>query len=323
VSGLLSIQPLRHRCQQKILQCNSSRANQQFSLYLELSGKCFDSWQADFSAAAFDFYRDQGLTFAQDKIHLAISAKPVEQLDVRNDKLYSNFEPQMEYEAVDLSLNAPTIETVGYTRIRSIVTGQEYIHYEPDLLFAPDSSLIVSAGVSGKAAYREPPENAKDRFGGNIRDPRRFYGFAANEKLWETLSKQRTVLLENSNITIAGHPHISIAEIDLNGHKQYHITSAYRTSQDDESKYVTVTLVLDSSVDYNIIKYEMINQDIPRISVNLAYEKINYIFIPTTYSRILKDSKGRCVFDSQITLTSSIIRSHPKTLRRRIMIQPS
>ena len=251
---------------------------------------------------------DQDSPAAKSKHIRRTVAAPVDfACDLIDDKLYSNFEPQMKYKAVDLNLNAPTIETVGYTRIRSIVTSEEYMHYEPDLRFAPEDSLILSGGVTGKAAYREPPENAKDRFGGNIRDPRRYFNYKENEKIWLTLSNQRNNLVNMGNVTIASQPHVSIAETDLNGHKQYHISTVYRTSLDDENEHVIIQVVVDSSVDYNVISYTAIQRGITRISVNLTYEKIGDIFVPKTYSKTVLDSEGKRVFDSQVTLTNSII----------------
>jgi hypothetical protein len=43
------------------------------------------------------------------------------------------------------------------------------------------------------------------------------------------------------------------------------------------------------------------------MSVNLTYEKIGDVFVPKTFHRILLNNEGKCIFDSQSTLTKSII----------------
>ncbi len=260
-----------------------------------------------------DYYGDNAAKRAYiDEKSRAASSKHIRRIvisptafavDVVNDKLYSNLEPQVKYRAVDLDMNAPPNESIRYSRIRAIVTPQEYISYEPDHNFGYSDSILVSARVSGKAAFLEPPEKAKDRLGGDIRDPRMFFDFGKNKKIWETISTRRKVLLTEGNIKIAGYPHLNIAEIDADGHTQYQITTLYRDSHD----YVKVKLVVDSSVGYNAIKQEMIDDGIPRISVKLTYEKIGDVFVPKTFHKILLNSEGKCIFDSRITLTKSII----------------
>jgi hypothetical protein len=228
-------------------------------------------------------------------------------IDIVNDKLYCNLEPQVKYRAVDLNLDAPVQEDIRYSRIKSIVTPQEYISYEPDHNFGYSDSILVSARVSGKAAFLDPPEKAKDRLAGDIRDPRQFFDFGENKKIWETISTRRKVLSVEGNTTIAGRPHLSIAEIDADGHKQYKITTLYFTSQHDKNDYAKVELVVDSSVGYNAIKQETIYHGITRMSVNLTYEKIGDVFVPKTFHRILLNNEGKCIFDSQSTLTKSTI----------------
>jgi hypothetical protein len=228
-------------------------------------------------------------------------------IDIVNDKLYCNLEPQVKYRAVDLNLDAPVQENIRYSRIRSIVTPQEFITYEPDHNFGYSDSILVSAKISGKAAFLDSPEKAKDRLAGDIRDPRMFFDFGKNEKIWETISTRRKVLSDEGNITIAGRPHLSIAEIDADSHKQYKITTLYFASQHDKNDYTKVELVVDSSVGYNAVKMETIYHGIPRMSVNLTYEKIGDVFVPKTFHRILLNNEGKCIFDSQSTLTKSII----------------
>ncbi|MHA1834820.1 MAG: hypothetical protein ACTSV7_12640 [Candidatus Baldrarchaeia archaeon] len=227
--------------------------------------------------------------------------------DLANDKLYCNFEPHVEYRAIDLNQIAPLAKEIRYSRMRFIVTPAEYLSYEPNHDFGWDDSILVSKRVSGKAAFRDVPEKAKDRVG-DIRDPRDYFNCDGDKKLWEILSDIQKMILENSNIKIAGQLFINIAKAETEGHMLYRITTEYWISKEEEKQKIAKTeWIVDSKVGFNVTEIKTDLFGIPRKWIEITYEKINDTFVPKTIHQIVLDSKGRSTLDSQITFTKSII----------------
>jgi hypothetical protein len=228
-------------------------------------------------------------------------------IDIVGDKLYCSFEPFVQCKAIDLNLNAPTIESVQYSRIISIVTPEEYIDYRPDHDYGPIGGLLNSSESIGKVAFRLPAGKA-ERKRGDIRDPRLFFNYGDSKKIWETLSSTRKNIQEYGILIIAGYPSTKIEETHVVNSKRYKITNVYHTSQNNESDYRKITIVVDSEVDFNVVEVALTDPyGIARVSIKATYEKIGDVFVHKTFNKITRDNEGRTKFNSQITFINSII----------------
>jgi hypothetical protein len=71
---------------------------------------------------------------------------------------------------------------------RSYVTGDEFVHFDP-LMTWPEFNYVRNHpdGKNKRAAFREVPEEGRNKHFGDLLDPRVFFGHHQSERLWKML----------------------------------------------------------------------------------------------------------------------------------------
>lgn len=228
--------------------------------------------------------------------------------DLINDKLYCNREPKVEFIAVDLNQSVPKAPNLGFSRAISIVTPEEFLIYTPDVNFAGSPSIPMSYKGACKRAFRNPPEQSKDRLKGDIYDPSNFFTFGG-EKTWETISLVIKEVSELGNVKIAGKPHLIIFENKQANSKQYKIVTVWKTGEDIEEYYGLIELVVDSADGFNVkrVKSSIQPGDWRQYTKEMTYEKIDGIFVPKTCHEITIMADRKPSVELKIVFEESII----------------
>ena len=227
-------------------------------------------------------------------------------IDVVKNKLYvESPKPNVVFRALDIDKEV-TVDGI-YSPAKVIVTPEKYMHYEPGFTYGTLQTSI-SYGISGKAAFLDPPEKAKVDEGAQVRDPRRYFRQAPRMKTWDTLKRIRDFISEHGNPLVAGHPHYKIEKKDIDGRSLYKLTGRFFISPNDKSKVMQSIMVLDGAVGYNLTHSELIDTNGKTSgTLDLTYEKIDDVFIPKTAHRKGFNSKQQPLFDSRITITNSVL----------------
>jgi hypothetical protein len=228
-------------------------------------------------------------------------------IDMVKNKLYvESPKPNVVYRALDLDKDV-TVDTI-YSSAKVIVTPEKYMHYEPAFTYGT-LRTSVSYGISGKAAFLDPPEQAKVDWGAQVRDPRNYFG--RGQKIWEQLKRIRNIISEHGNPLVAGHPKYKIEKIDIDGRSLYKFTRRLSMSPDDKSKIMQNIRIFDESVGYNMTHFESIlidsNGKTPLSTKDWTYEKIEDVFVPKTVHWKVFNNKQEPWFDSKITLRNSVL----------------
>ena len=236
------------------------------------------------------------------------TSKTVFAKDLINDKLYCNHEPKVEFIAVDLNQSVPKAPNLAFSRSISIVTPEEFLIYTPDVNFAGSPSIPMSYKGACKRAFRNPPEQAKDRLKADIYEPGHFFTFGG-EKTWETISLVIKEVSELGNVTIAGRPHLSIFENKQANSKQYKIVTVWKTGKDIEEYYGLIELVVDSADGFNVrtVKSSIQPGDWRQYSKEMTYEKIGGIFVPKTCHEITIMADNKPSVENKIVFEKSIM----------------
>jgi len=166
--------------------------------------------------------------------HICGTAKTLAEfaVDIRNDKIYSNVEPTMQFRAVDLDQNVPFTKGVSVNNVRTILTPEIWIHYEPAYKYYPKWYEFLPKGRRPeKMAFIDAAQDVK----GDIHDPRRFFNSGGEErKLWETLLQIRSDINERINVRVESYPHIGISSMETKSGIKYRILTTCCTFQEND-----------------------------------------------------------------------------------------
>ena len=236
-------------------------------------------------------------SIARDSKHICLTAKTIAEfaVDMRNDKLYSDFQPTtMQYKAVDLDQNVPRSKFTGSPiRTRTVLTPESWMHYDSVYLYNPK----YHEGRTSKTAFIDAAQ--KDVY--NVQDPRRFFDIEVNRKVWEVILLTRRAILEGGNIRIADYPYVEITSMETSSGIKYRILSTFKGG--DVIKYIRILLEVDETVGFNVIKREETNPDgVKKYSTKYSYENLNGIFVPKTFWMESHNNSGELTGTSEITI---------------------
>lgn len=240
-------------------------------------------------------------SIARDSQHICRIAKTIAEfaVDVRNDKLYSKVEPNLQYKAVDLDQNIPTDQYKGRpARTRTILTPECYMWYLTDGKFHSESQK----GRAGKMVFIESAQNENVK--GFVRDPRKFFDSAEGDvKFWNTILRIQNNINELIKERVADYPLIEISSLNTENGIKYRILTTWKGGENYVIKYVRLMYEADEAVGFNAIKIEATNPDgVKIISKQYTYEKIEEIYVPKTVRNESRNSKGEPTFESEIKI---------------------
>jgi len=222
-------------------------------------------------------------------------------IDMRNNKIYSSVEPDVQYKAVDLDQYVPIRKNVRSPKVKTILSPDYYMWFMPDEKF----SQKVRSLRAEKTAFIESSENENVK--AFDREPREFFNSGGeNVKLWDTLLKIRGRIDDRIKESIAGYPHIEISSLETDKGVKYRIITTWKGGENYEIKYIRHYLEVDESVSFNAIKTERTNSDgIKTNSNEYTYEKIGEIYLPKNIKKEQYNLKGEPVFTSEITIDTT------------------
>jgi len=224
-------------------------------------------------------------------------------IDMNNNKLYTELVPTVKYRALDL--NQDIVVNERYSPIKSIVTSDEYLSYEPLYMHAFDT---LKNGKKfrehTKAAFRMPVEKAKGEQWGNVRDPRKYFSQGARTTS-ENLYAIRSVVTNDVNSAIGSHFDISITEEKASDRTKYTIQNRIRSLI---KKDIDIIMTLDSSVGFNLTSRKVVDSSGKTLqTLNFAYEEIKGVYLPKSIHFVIFSPFQQKLFDSRITFTKSIL----------------
>jgi len=272
------------------------------------------SWQGEFAIDFQDYYYDHTVKFLnirEDDPARNSSAvvRRVNKLtnfviDCANNRIFvAKNPPDVAYLSLDLHKEVTVDET--YSPAKAISTAEGYMHYEPDFSYGP-LEVLISDEISGRAAFLDPPEKAKQDHGAILCDPREHF-VAGHRKIWDDLILLKRNLQENGNRLTAGVPRVEIEKVARNGHSLYKISAYYLNSTTDGTSRYEVIRILDESVAYNMVHYDEILPNGQQLRTkDLTYERINDVFLPKTIRR-RSFNDNRLVIDSTTTFIKSVL----------------
>jgi len=223
-------------------------------------------------------------------------------LDMRNDKIYSSVEPNVQYKAVDLNQIIPPEKRRGRpARTRTILTPESYMWYLTDGKFRSKSRK----GPPSEMVFVESPQNENVK--GFVRDPRiYFHSGGENSKLWDSILKLRNNINDRIKERIAGYPHIEISSLETDKGIKYRILTTWKGGEHYLIKYIRCLLEVDESVGFNALKTETTNPDGVRTDLKeYTYEKIGGVYIPKTIKIEQRNNKGEITIASEITIETT------------------
>jgi hypothetical protein len=224
--------------------------------------------------------------------------------DIPNNKLYTELVPIVKYRALDLDKDI--VMNTRYSTIRSIVTSDEYLSYEPNHIYASDTVIDGKWQPHSRAAFRRSVKEASKEQWGEVRDPSKYF-FQDNRATWDNLYALRSVLTGDVNSVIASHIHISITEEKATEGTKYHIKSQLSTPTNKDAS-IDIIMTLDSSVGFNLTSRKVVDRTGKTLqTLDLTYEEINGLYLPKSVHFVTFSPSGQKPFDSQITFTKSIL----------------
>jgi hypothetical protein len=241
-------------------------------------------------------------SLARDSQHICEIAKTIADfaVDMRNDKLYSKVDPNLQYKAVDLDQIVPVRKDTRTPNTRTILTPECYMWYIPDGMFHPK----FHKGRLGKTVFIESSQNENVR--GFVRDPRIFFELEGHKKIWETLLQLRSNINDRIKERIAGYPHIEILSMNTDNGVKYRILTTWKGGENYVRKYMRSLLEVDEAVGFNAIKTEMTTPDGVKIDLKeYTYEKNGEIYILKTVKKEQRNNKGEITFTSEITIETT------------------
>jgi len=240
-------------------------------------------------------------SIARNSKHICEIANTVAEfaLDMRNDKLYSSVEPNVQYKAVDLDQFVPMRKNTSTPKTKTILTPERYIWYMPDEMFYPK----FHKGRLEKMVFTESPQNENVK--GFVRDPRVFFDSSGEGgiKLWESLLKVRKYFLDNGNVRVGRYPNIEISSLNTDKGVKYRILTTWSGGGD---YYIRSMLEVDEAVSFNALRTETTNPDGVRTDLKeYTYKKIGEIYIPKAVKKEQRNNKGEITITSEITIETT------------------
>ena len=224
--------------------------------------------------------------------------------DIANNKLYTELVPTVKYRALDLDQDI--VVNTRYSTIRSSVTSDEYLSYEPNHIYAYDTVIDGKRQVHSRAAFRKSVKEATKEQWGHVRDPRKYF-FQDDRTTWDHLYVLRSILTGDVNSVISSHIHISITEEKASDRTKYHIKSLLSTPTNKDAS-IGIIITLDSSVGFNLTSRKVVDRTGKTLqTLDLTYEEINGLYLPKSVHFVTFSPSGQKLFDSQITFTKSIL----------------
>lgn len=222
-------------------------------------------------------------------------------IDMRNNKIYSSVEPDVQYKAIDLGQYVPIRKKVSVPKVKTILSPDYHIWFMPDEKFSQKARSLRAQ----KTVFIESSENENVK--SFVREPREFFNSGGeNVKLWDTLLKIRGRIDDRIKERIAGYPHIEISSLETDKGVKYRIITTWKGGENYEIKYIRYYLEVDEAVSFNATKTERINSDgIKTTSNEYTYEKIGEIYVPKTIKKEQYNPKGEPVFTSEITIETT------------------
>ncbi|MBN2267136.1 MAG: hypothetical protein JW725_02225 [Candidatus Babeliaceae bacterium] len=224
-------------------------------------------------------------------------------VDMRNDKLYSSVEPNVQYKAVDLDQYVPIRKSTSTPKVKTILSPEGYMWYMPEEKFNP----MFHKGRLGKTVFIESPQNENVK--GFVRDPRIFFDSSGEGgiKLWESLLKNlRISVTEHINTRIAGYPHIEISSLNTENGVKYRILTTWQGEKNSMTNYIRCLLEVDEAVSFNAIRTETTNSEGIRTDLKeYTYKKIGEIYIPKAVKKEQRNDKGEIAIISEIAIETT------------------
>jgi len=244
-------------------------------------------------------------SIAQDSQHICAISNTIADfvIDMRNDKLYSSVEPNVQYKSIDLDRYVPIRKNTRTPMTKTILSPDSYMWYMPDEIFAPKLPSLRAQ----KTVFVESSQNKNVK--GFVRDPRLFFNSSGEGgiKLWDSLlQNSRDKLSETLNVRIAGYPHIEILSMNTDNGVKYRILTTWQAEKYSMANYIRCLLEVDEAVGFNAIKTETTNPDgVRRDLKEYTYVKIADIYIPKTIKKEQRNNKGEITLSSEITIETT------------------
>lgn len=224
-------------------------------------------------------------------------------VDMRNDKLYSSVEPNVQYKAVDFDQYVPIRKSTSTPKVKTVLSPEGNMWCMPDEKFNP----TFHKGRLGKTAFIESPQNKNVKE--FVRDPRIYFESSGEGgiKLWDSLMQNlMRSIPEYINTRIAGYPHIEILSMNTDKGIKYRIMTTWQSEKNSMANYIRCLLEVDEVVGFNAIKTETTNPDgVKTDSKEYTYEKIGEIYIPKTIKKEQRNTKGEITIASEITIETT------------------
>lgn len=228
-------------------------------------------------------------------------------INLTDNKLNSNLEPKVEWAAVDLGQKAPLREEISYSRMRAIVTDQQYFRYDPDLNFSYPTNFILSSETAGKTVFINPPEEAKGQLSGDIRDPREFFK-VGGDFAWKSFSKIIKQIEEHGNIPIGKEKVLRVWSKQNSEEELYKIELNLKLSEQNDSYSLKQTFQINGSLGSNIQNVTVEDSTGRTLYIeSIAYEKKDGVFVPSAFERIVFGVDGKVDYQSHTEIHHSEI----------------
>jgi hypothetical protein len=265
-------------------------------------------WYGDQLKKYADAYRESTMMERAKRARRRVEATAEFAVDVVHDKVFTTWDADHRVELLDSG--AYLTPKLRRSPARSVVTPEEYLHYEPDYNYGRFDLPVTDGIVFGKAAFRDPPEKAAGEDWGSIRDPRALFKYSG-QTVYGLFEKAADQLGESGNVRIHGLPAVELRCLEDNGHTVYHFTSRYFTGNDDA--YTSIVAVASSDVNHNVnsitthTHYAQGSDTkvIENARLEWTYERVGDIFLPKKMRFLLNNSSGQPSFDSNVELVKS------------------
>jgi len=273
------------------------------------------TWEGEFNLQEDNYFYGQQCRLLQidakdpgsrsDSIRRSVCAWVKFAVDIQNDKLYTALTlPTVKHKALDLDREVAT--NAKYSAIRSIVTSDEYLSYEPNHIYAYDTEINGKWQPHSRAAFRRAVEEVTNEQWGHVRDPRKYF-FQDQKATWEHLYVLRDILTGDVNNIVACHFDINIAEDKAGDRTKYNIHTRI-TTPTKKDKPIEIIMTLDSSAGFNLTTRRVLDSEGKTSQImELTYEEVDGLYIPKTIHFVIYNPSEEKLFESRIMFTKSIL----------------
>jgi hypothetical protein len=179
---------------------------------------------------------------------------------------------------------------------RSFVAGEEYVHFDPVTTW-PEFSYLPNHpdAMQKRAAFREPAEAGTRKHYGDLLDPRAFFGYNQNSRLWETL----TFCLDSHNgKTGAGdkakaEQSVRVFEADGNAGKLYRFNVETPGPQPGEPAFHT-SLVFHGNIGFHPTEYLLRRGSDQKVQeIQWRWKSVDGIYLPEAVLEVFTAAGGQ------------------------------